>query len=231
MELPEGLTLAAIPEREDPADMLLSVHYATLDALPRGATVGTSSLRRQAQLLGSRPHLNVLSLRGNVDTRLRKLKEGQFDAIVMAASGMKRLGLSAPLTSRLAPPAFLPAVGQGALGIECRADRTDILEAVHFLDHHETRICVEAERGFSARLNGGCQAPIAAFAQYSNDGLYLEGLIADLDGSVIIRRTLTQLSSQTPRDLGVAVAEQALEAGGSSLLERILQPYQPSAQE
>jgi len=231
MDLPEGLVLAAVPEREDPADLLLSMRYVSLAELPEGAKVGTSSLRRQAQLLGLRPDLRVVSLRGNVDTRLRKLTENQFDAIVMAASGMKRLGLSASCSSRLAPPEFLPAVGQGALGIECRADRADVLDLVRFLDHEETRLQIEAERGFSARLNGGCQAPIAAYARYEDGGLVLEGLIAALDGSEIIRRKLRQLPGQSPRALGAAAAELALEAGGETILRHILQTTNPAGQD
>ena len=222
MELPEGLILAAVPVREDHADLMLSVKYGSLDELPQGAVVGTSSLRRQAQLLGLRPDLKIVSLRGNVDTRLRKLNEGQFDAIVMAAAGMKRLGLAAPKSFRLEPPAFLPAVGQGALGIECRADRQDVIDALKFLDDAVTREQAEAERGFSERLGGGCQAPIAATAYRTADGLLIDGLVSSLDGKTVIRRTLTAGQGQTPRDLGIALAEAVLADGGQPLLDEIL---------
>ena len=152
MELPEGLILGIVPEREDPTDLFLSVDYDSLENLPAGAVVGTSSLRRQAQVLAQRPDLEVVSLRGNVDTRLRKLTEGQFAAIIMATAGMKRLGLSVPKECPLAPPAFIPAVGQGALGIEFREDRKDLAEMLSFMEHRPTRICVEAERGLLAGL-------------------------------------------------------------------------------
>ncbi len=222
MMLPEGLVLGAVPEREDPADLLLSVKHDSVEALPAGARVGTSSLRRQAQLLAMRADLQVEMLRGNVDTRLRKLAEGQYDAIVMAAAGMKRLGLSAPHMVRLEAPVFLPAVGQGALGIECRADREDILSALAFLEHRPTRLCVEAERGFSARLEGGCQAPIAGYARLEEDQIVFEGLVSSLDGTQVVRLCRTGgLSS--PWDLGAMVAEDILNAGGEKILSAILQ--------
>ncbi len=226
MELPEGLVLGIIPEREEPSDTFLSVHHGSLAALPHGATVGTSSLRRQSQLLALRPDLNVVSLRGNVDTRLRKLSEGQFDAIIMATAGMKRLGLSAPKSEVLGPPAFLPAVGQkrlglsapksevlgppaflpavgqGALGIEFRDDRTDgadLRDLLAFMEHTPTRIRVEAERGFLAGLQGGCQVPIAGHAVMTGDATFaLEGLVADLTGARVIRRTVNSRPQDRP---------------------------------
>ena len=189
MELPEGLILGIVPEREDPTDLFLSVDYDSLENLPAGAVVGTSSLRRQAQVLAQRPDLEVVSLRGNVDTRLRKLTEGQFAAIIMATAGMKRLGLSVPKECPLAPPAFIPAVGQGALGIEFREDRKDLAEMLSFMEHRPTRICVEAERGLLAGLDGGCQVPIAGHAEMLDDGTFeLEGLVGEVDGSVILAR-------------------------------------------
>ena len=206
MELPEGLILGIVPEREDPTDLFLSVDYDSLENLPAGAVVGTSSLRRQAQVLAQRPDLEVVSLRGNVDTRLRKLTEGQFAAIIMATAGMKRLGLSVPKECPLAPPAFIPAVGQGALGIEFREDRKDLAEMLSFMEHRPTRICVEAERGLLAGLDGGCQVPIAGHAEMLDDGTFeLEGLVGEVDGSVIIRRKVTGRADEA-RPVGFALA-------------------------
>ncbi|BFR48328.1 hydroxymethylbilane synthase [Nitratidesulfovibrio sp. HK-II] len=225
MELPEGLVLGIIPEREEPSDTFLSVHHASLAALPHGATVGTSSLRRQSQLLALRPDLNVVSLRGNVDTRLRKLSEGQFDAIIMATAGMKRLGLSAPKSEVLGPPAFLPAVGQGALGIEFRADRTDLHDLLAFLEHTPTRIRVEAERGFLAGLQGGCQVPIAGHAVMTgNDTFTLEGLVADLTGARVIRRTMNGKSAPDgaqARTVGLDLAAQLVADGAGDILAEV----------
>lgn len=225
MELPEGLVLGIIPEREEPSDTFLSVHHASLSALPHGATVGTSSLRRQSQLLALRPDLNVVSLRGNVDTRLRKLSEGQFDAIIMATAGMKRLGLSAPKSEVLGPPAFLPAVGQGALGIEFRADRADLHDLLAFLEHTPTRIRVEAERGFLAGLQGGCQVPIAGHAVMTGaDTFTLEGLVADLTGARVIRRTVTGKSTPDgaqARKIGLNLAAQLVADGAGDILAEV----------
>lgn len=225
MELPHGLVLGIIPEREDPTDTFLSLHHESLAALPRGATVGTSSLRRQSQLLALRPDLNVASLRGNVDTRLRKLSEGQFDAIVMATAGMKRLGLSAPKSEVLGPPAFLPAVGQGALGIEFRDDRDDLRELLAFMEHPPTRIRVEAERGFLAGLQGGCQVPIAGHAVMTGaDTFTLEGLVADLTGTRTIRRTVTGVSApdgKNARRTGLDLAARLTADGAGEILAEV----------
>ncbi len=223
MQLPPGLVLGAIPEREDERDLFLSTRHADLESLPAGARVGTSSLRRAAQLLALRPDLEVASLRGNVDTRLRKLLEGQFQAIVMAVSGMKRLGLSAPLEAVLPVETMLPAAGQGALGIEYRADRTDLADLPGFLDHGPSRARVEAERGFLAGLDGGCQAPIAAHAVY-RDGtpatVTLTGLVMDTQGGRAIRRTRTGQAAEA-RALGLALAEEVRNAGGDALLAEL----------
>lgn len=221
MELPEGLILGLVPEREDPSDSLLSVRYPDLDSLPQGASVGTSSLRRQAQLLRLRPDLKIISLRGNVDTRLRKLEEGQFDAIVMASAGLKRLGLKAPKEFKLAPPDFLPAAGQGALGIEFAAARQDLHELLAFMEHRPTRICVEAERGFLAGLEGGCQVPIAGHAvMLDADTFSLEGLVADVDGKQIIRQTMTG-KAESARQTGFALAETLKKAGAGAILAEL----------
>lgn len=221
MELPEGLTLGCIPHRESPTDVLLSVHHANLDALPHGAHVGTSSLRRQAQLLALRPDLRISSLRGNVDTRLRKLMDGQYDAIILAGAGLNRLGLSAPHMQSLDTDVFLPAVGQGALGIECREDRPDILDMLAFLEHRPTRICVEAERGFLAGLEGGCQVPIAGHAVMDSEQSFtLHGLVAEIDGSALLRRSLSGKAS-TARAAGQELARALLEDGAAAILERV----------
>lgn len=236
MELPEGLTLGAVPLREDPSDLLLSFDHADLDTLPEGARVGTSSLRRQAQLLAKRPDLDIVSLRGNVDTRIRKLREGEFAAIVMAAAGMKRLGLSTPHMTPLAPPDFLPAAGQGALGIELKQDRADLLDMLSFLNHPESFVRVEAERGFLAGLEGGCQVPIAAYATLSplsepENGpdpvlpglcLTLEGLVADERGERVIRQSLSGVPARA-RSLGFDLAEKIKNAGGGEILGELYQ--------
>lgn len=218
MRLPDGLTLGAVTERENPADLFLSARYPSLDALPEGAAVGTSSLRRQAQTLALRPDLHVVSLRGNVDTRLRKLLEGEFDAILMAAAGMKRLSLGAPHQAELDPAVFLPAVGQGALGLECRADDERVLSLLACLEHRPSRVCVEAERGLSAGLDGGCQAPIAGHAHWLDEDTFrLEGMVAALDGSAVIRRGATGRSDEARR-VGLDLAADLLAAGADRLL-------------
>lgn len=221
MELPEGLLLGCVPPRESPTDCLLSRRYPDLDALPRGAHVGTSSLRRQAQLLALRPDLRVSSLRGNVDTRLRKLEEGIFDAIILATAGLQRLGLRAPCMLPLDPQRFMPAVGQGALGIECREDDYDLLVLLASLEDRETRVCVDAERGFLAGLNGGCQVPIAAHARLADEeNLVLDGLVAEVDGSVILRGSRSG-NAIDARQIGEALAVELLDGGGRAILEKL----------
>lgn len=224
MILPEGLVLGVVPEREVKSDLFLSEHYDGLATLPPGATLGTSSLRRQAQVLAARPDIRVAMLRGNVETRLRKMREGQFDAIILACAGMKRLGLSAPREAVLTAPEFLPAVGQGALGVEMRADRADLHEMMAFLEHVPTRICVEAERGFLAGLDGGCQVPIAANAELKDGRMQLEGLVAEPDGSRILRRSVCgdiREGSDQARKLGEELADELLEAGAREILVRL----------
>ena len=227
MVLPEGLTLGCVPKRESCRDCLVSEHYASLDALPKGAKVGTSSLRRQAQLLALRPDLDILTLRGNVDTRLRKLREGQYDAIVLATAGLKRLQLAATHMCELAEKDFVPAVGQGALGIECRADDTDILNLVGRLDDYETRVCVEAERAFLRELDGGCQVPIGAHAVLRGEALSLDGLVAETDGSTVYRKTMAA-KAQKAEALGLELARTLKAAGAADLLARLYGQDQPS---
>ncbi len=220
--LPEGLVIGTIPEREDPTDTLLSVKYASLADLPEGALVGTSSLRRQAQLLTLRPDLRIESLRGNVNTRLGKLMDGQFEAIIMATSGLKRMGLSAPTQELLGPPRFLPAVGQGALGIEYAQDRTEVAELLAPLEHYETRVCVEAERGFLTGLDGGCQVPIAGYATLDGSTVTLTGLVADVSGVRVHKHSISGPADQA-RNLGFSLAEEVLAAGGKAILDELYQ--------
>jgi len=224
MVLPEGLTLGAVPEREICTDLFLSEKYASLEELPQGAKLGTSSLRRQSQALALRPDLEVAMLRGNVETRLRKMKEGQYDAIILARAGVKRLGLGASLQQDLTPPSFLPAVGQGALGIEIRDDRPEMRELVAFLDHMPTRLCVTAERAFLRRLDGGCQVPIAAHAVLEGEELRLEALVADPLGKVVFRDTVRCAASLEEADAaGQKLAEKLLADGADKILDELYQ--------
>lgn len=187
MEMPEGFALAAITEREDARDALVSNHYVDLAGLPGGARIGTSSLRREAQLRERDPLLKIEPLRGNVNTRLRKLDEGHFDAIVLAAAGLKRLGFEARIAYTLDPEESLPAVGQGALALECRADRQDIIDALRPLADQATTLATTAERAFSRALSGNCHTPIAAHAVERLGELWLRGFLASRDGSEILR--------------------------------------------
>ncbi|GAB7079104.1 hydroxymethylbilane synthase [Megalodesulfovibrio paquesii] len=220
VELPEGLVLGIVPPRERVTDCLLSVHWPTLESLPQGAVVGTSSMRRQCQLKALRPDLQLEHLRGNVDTRLKKLLGGEFAAIVMATAGMRRLNLTAPHMQELGPPHFLPAVGQGALGIEYRQDDADVLDLLGFLDHPPTRITVEAERGFLTGLNGGCQVPIAAHGVLDGKTVHLEGLVADPDTGETVRKQLEGPAHEAFA-LGLALAQEVLAAGGKAILDKV----------
>lgn len=225
MELPEGLTLACVPEREVCTDCLVSNTIASLEDLPQGGRVGTCSLRRQAQLLSIRPDLHILPLRGNVETRLRKLQEGEFDAIVLASAGMKRLGLSARHMTHLPPETFVPAVGQGAIGIECRADDTELCDLLASLEHRPTRICVEAERGFLAGLDGGCQVPIAAHAVMRDEThFHLEGLVGEVDGSRLLRLQQDGTAAQA-REIGLNMAREILACGADDILRRLYKEH------
>ncbi len=191
-----------------------------LEDLPRGARVGSSSLRRQAQLLAVRPDLRIEALRGNVDTRLRKLDDGDMDAIVLACAGLMRLGLEARITARLDPAVSLPAVGQGVIGIECRGDDARTRALLGVLNHAPTRIVMDAERAFAHRLGGSCQSPIAAHARIDGDELFLDGLVAEPDGSRLLRDAMSG-SVGNPAELGHRLAERILAAGAGPLLERL----------
>lgn len=218
--LPEPLHLAAIPARETPYDALISRNNLPLANLPTGAAVGTSSLRRQAQLLAYRPDLKIVSVRGNLDTRLRKVTEGMMAAIVLAAAGLRRLSWESAITELLPPEVCLPAIGQGALGIECRRDDERVNGLLAALDDSHARMCVTAERAFLARLEGGCQVPIAAHATLAGDRLTLQGLIAGVRGERVLRDELTGAAADGPT-LGRELAERLLGRGGDALLRAI----------
>ena len=220
MDLPDGFVLGAISAREDPRDAFVSTRYARLDALPDGATVGTSSLRREAQLRTRRPTLRIASLRGNVHTRLRKLDDGQFDAIILAAAGLKRLGLGTRIRALLDPDESLPAPGQGALAIECRADRLDLLHALEPLADRATTLATSAERAFSRALGGSCQTPLAAYAEWEEGRLWLRGLLASRDGGELLRgemeRDVADVDAAVA--LGAALADDFLARGAHRLV-------------
>jgi hydroxymethylbilane synthase len=219
--LPEALSLAAILERADPRDALVAADgVADLDDLPRGARVGTSSLRRQAQLLALRPDLRVVDVRGNVDTRLRKLREGQSDALILAAAGLIRLGRAEAIGQILPVDRMLPAVGQGALCVEVRTADERTQSLVSRLDHLATRQATDAERAFLRRLEGGCQVPIGAYAEVSDGHLHLRGLVASLDGSRLLRDEIRGPAEEAVC-LGVELADQLLAAGAAALLQEI----------
>jgi len=217
MEFPENLELAAICERENPFDAFVSNNYQNVAELPQGATVGTSSLRRHSQLAALRADLNIVPLRGNVNTRLAKLDAGEFDAIILAASGLMRLEFNDRIQSVLSETESLPAVGQGALGIECRSDDLEIKALLDPLKHTESEICVKAERAMNHRLHGGCQVPIAGYATLKGNTITLQGLVASVDGQTILKSCLSDVSENSEA-LGVAVAEELLKQGAGPLL-------------
>jgi hydroxymethylbilane synthase len=221
MDLPEGFVLAAITEREDPRDAFVSNRYASLAEMPAGARVGTSSLRRQAQLRARFPGLVVDTLRGNVNTRLRKLDEGQYDAIILAAAGLKRLGFGERIKAEIAPEESLPAVGQGALGIEVRADRPDVAALLAPLNDPTTAARVLAERAMSRALQGGCQAPIGGYAVVQDGALHLRGFVADLDG-VRFYRAEAVGAMDSAEQLGHSVADALISQGADKLLAELM---------
>ena len=217
MNLPEGFMLPCIGEREDPRDAFISNNFTNLASLPAGAVVGTSSLRRESQLRARFPHLKIEPLRGNVQTRLRKLDEGQYAAIILAAAGLKRLGLGERIRDIISSEDSLPAVGQGALGIECRADRADLIDVLAPLHHADTAACVMAERAMSRALSGSCQVPLGGFAEVSGSQLRMRGFVATPDGARLIRAEHTG-SINDPEALGNAVAQDLLAQGAGEIL-------------
>ncbi|HEY0603347.1 MAG TPA: hydroxymethylbilane synthase [Herpetosiphonaceae bacterium] len=218
--LPELLTLAAFPRRADPRDVLISRHNLRLHDLPTGAIIGTSSLRRACQIRHLRPDVQVIDLRGNVDTRLRKAQSEAYDAIVLAAAGLERLDLSDVVTEVFDPEVMLPAVAQGALAVECRADAAEVRALLAALNDSATESAVHAERAFLARLEGGCQVPIAAHATIEGDTVRLHGLIGTPDGAQVVRGEQIGTIAD-PAVVGVALAEALLDQGGAAILERL----------
>ncbi|MBC7357391.1 MAG: hydroxymethylbilane synthase [Desulfacinum sp.] len=219
-ELPGPLELAVVPAREDPRDVLVSERFPSLEDLPRGAVVGTSSLRRAAQLLALRPDLRIENLRGNLDTRLRKVREGLYDAVVLAAAGLHRMGWRDRIASYLDPDLFVPAIGQGALGLEIRKDDHDVRRLLAPLHDESTARAVAAERAFLHTLEGGCQVPIAGHATASQNGVLLTGLVASLDGRTVYRQT----ASAPPggeEAAGRDLARRLLDAGAREILESV----------
>ena len=219
-DLPPGLTISAVPEREAPWDAFIGRNKIQIAELPKDAKIGTSSLRRSSQLRHQRPDLQIVPLRGNLDTRLKKLINENLDGIVLAKAGLKRLGLGRYITATLAPDIMLPAVGQGALCIESRANDMATNAVISGLDHPPTHVAVLAERSFLHRLEGGCQVPIAAHATLSEDVLTLTGLVAELDGSLVVKDTITGSCHQAA-DIGRKLAENLLNQGAEAILERL----------
>jgi hydroxymethylbilane synthase len=220
MEMPPGFVLASITAREDARDAFVSNHYGGLADLPQGAVVGTSSLRREAQLRERYPHLQIDALRGNVNTRLRKLDEGQYDAIILAAAGLKRLGFGARIAALLEPDECLPAPGQGALALECRSDRANIRAALAPLADLGTTLATTAERAFSRALGGSCHTPLAAYAEWEEGTLWLRGLLSGRDGRDILRGEVEEKVSynEAAEQLGRSLADDFLERGASRFI-------------
>ena len=219
-ELPEGLHLGIVTKREDHRDAFVSNKYKKLADLPQGAKIGTSSLRRRAQLAILRPDLVIEDLRGNLDTRLRKLDEGQYDAIILAAAGLNRLKLSDRISALFDPAEMLPAVGQGAVGIELRSDDKGLLDCLNFLAHRDTFVAVTAERAFLLTLEGGCQVPIAGHCKVDGDNITLTGLVASVDGKEVLKKTATGLAKDA-ETVGRNLAQELLDMGAKAILEEV----------
>ncbi len=218
VEFPEGLYLAAILDREDPTDAFVSNNYKSLADLPNNAKIGTSSLRRQCQIKEKFPDAEILSLRGNVNTRLAKLDAGEYDAIILASAGLKRLGMGSRITQCLDTGISLPAIGQGAVGIECRVNDAEINSYLKQLQDEQTTIRVTAERAMNERLNGGCQVPIAGFAEIQGNALFMRGLVGSPDGSVLYRAERTGLLAQA-KQIGIDIADDLLAQGADKILK------------
>ncbi|TAN21341.1 MAG: hydroxymethylbilane synthase [Acidobacteria bacterium] len=216
-QLPAGLVLGAALKRADPRDALIAAPGMTLTTLPARARLGTSSLRRQAQALALRPDLQIVALRGNVDTRLRRWREGAYDALLLAVAGLERLELADAIAERLDPTQFVPAAGQGVLVLECRAGDTAVLDAIAPLHHPPTAAAIAAERAFLRRLNCGCQSPVAAYAQQGEGKLYLDALVAKADGTQVLRQAASAAPEQAEA-LGIHLAETLLAQGAASFL-------------
>jgi len=222
MAFPEGLGLAVICEREDPTDAFVSNNFNSIDDLPKGSVVGTSSLRRSCQLRMNRPDLVIKDLRGNVNTRLRRLDNGEYDAIILATAGLLRLEMQDRIRQRISAEESLPAGGQGAMGIECRSDDVQTIEMLAPLQHEATAIRVTAERAVNERLNGGCQAPIACFATLTDDTIWLRGLVGSPDGETMIQSEIYGHKDDA-KSLGVELADDLIARGANKILEAIYQ--------
>lgn len=220
VEFPQGLHLAVILKREDPCDAFVSNKYKSIAELPAGAKIGTSSLRRQCQIAERHPDMQILTLRGNVNTRLAKLDAGNYDAIILATAGLKRLGFANRITQQLESTVSLPAIGQGAVGIECRIDDAEINQLLAPLQDTESSIRVSAERAMNARLNGGCQVPIAGFAELQGEQLFMRGLVGKPDGSIIYRAEKTGPIAEAEA-IGRAVADELLALGAAEVLKEL----------
>lgn len=219
-DLPEGLHIATICAREDPRDAFVSNSFKQFEKLPKGARIGTSSLRRQCQLSALRPDFDIVDLRGNINTRLKKLDAEEYDAIILAVAGLKRLGLSERICEYLSPEISLPAVGQGAIGMECRSDDLEVHDLIRPLNDTLTHICVTAERAMNHRLQGGCQIPIAGYGQISRAMFRLRGLVGTPDGKRIIRGEING-DPESARELGVKLADDLLAQGAGKILETL----------
>ncbi len=225
VDFPDGLGLVTICERDDPRDAFVSNHYSSLQALPHGAIVGTCSLRRQCQIKEARPDIVIKELRGNVGTRLAKLDAGEFDAIVLAAAGLKRLKLEQRIASFISPEQSLPAVGQGAVGIECRLDDQRLLKLLEPLNHSDTYDRVLCERAMNLTLQGGCQVPIGSYTELEGDQIWLRALVGEPDGSQVIRGEIRGSRQQAER-LGIELAQQLLEQGARDILNKLYAEHQ-----
>ena len=221
VDLPDGLTIAVIMQREDPRDVLVASRYSSLAELPAGARIGTSSLRRQCQLNAAYPGLALQDIRGNVGSRLQKLDNGTYDALILAAAGMKRLGMEDRISVYFDVDDMLPAIGQGALGIETRADDTRVLPLVRPLNHEPTRVCVSAERALSRKLYGGCHLPLAAYAEISGEGLSMTALAGYPDGSRVVKNRIAGAVDQAEK-LGHELGERLLQQGAREILAEVM---------
>lgn len=222
VKLPDGLIIGAVPEREDLRDAFISAGSIPLKRLRQGARIGTSSLRRQSQLLHLRPDIAIVPIRGNVETRIKKIETEGLDGVILAAAGLKRLRFEHKVTEFFEPEVMLPAIGQGALAIEIRDDDDAAKELIGFLDHEKTRIGVTAERSFLRTLEGGCQVPIAAWARVDGESIHLIGMVADVDGGSLIRDTIDGTLDQAEA-LGGLLAERLLEQGARAILDKLLE--------
>ena len=219
-ELPPGLEVRVYPEREDPRDVFLSLGFSSFRELPEGSTVGTGSLRRSTQLLHARPDIRIVPTRGNVDTRMQKMEKGEFEAVILAAAGLNRLGLESRVTHLFPMDELLPAIGQGALCLETREGDSALLDLLRFLHHEETALTVRAERELLKTLGGGCQVPIAGNARLLGEEIALDGMVAELDGTRIIRDRMSG-GKEDPERIGRALAERLLASGADDILARI----------